>query len=77
MGKILARLDEKVNLLEILRNFSKFSENFLKENCEKYIILAYFSEDLTNFAVIFRQFGRKCKLWEIFQKSFKHFQKIS
>ena len=30
-GKYLARLEEKVNLLEILRNFSKFQENFLKK----------------------------------------------
>ena len=73
MGKFLASLDEKVNLLEILRNFRKF---FLRK-LRKCMIFAYFSIDLTNFAVIFPPFGRKCKLWEIFQKFFKHFQKIS
>ena len=39
------------------------------------MILAYFSKYLTNFAVIFCPSGRKCNCWEIFQKSFKIFQK--
>ena len=37
------------------------------------MILAYFSKELRNFVVIFRAFGRKCKLWEILRKFFKKF----
>ena len=75
MGNFLARWDKKVNFwkfLEIFRNFRK-----ILRKLRNHMILAYFSKDLTNFAVIFRPFGRKCKLWEIFEKSFKNFQKIS
>ena len=44
-------------------------ENFQKislENCEKCIILAYFSKKLTNHALIFRAFGRKTQFAENF-----------
>ena len=72
MGKFLAPLDEKVN-------FRKFCEILgkSKENCEKYIILAYFSKDLTNFAGIFRPFrikkqivGNFSKIFQIFSNNF-------
>ena len=46
---------------EILRNFRKFSKDFL-ENLENSIILAYFSKNLTNNALIFRAFGRKLQI---------------
>ena len=35
------------------------------------MILAYFSKDLTNFAVIFRPFGRKTQIVGNFSKIFK------
>ena len=37
------------------------------------MILAYFSKNLTNFAVISCPFGRNCKLWKIFQNFSKNF----
>ena len=39
------------------------------------MILAYFSKELRNFVVIFRAFGRKCKLWKILRKISKNCQK--
>ena len=51
-------------------NFRNFRKIFVRK-LRKCMILAYFSTDLTNFAVIFRAFGRKSKLWKIFQKFFK------
>ena len=42
MGKFLARLDEKVNLFEILRKFSKFSERFLKKIAKMHDFSVFF-----------------------------------
>ena len=55
MGYFYASLGEKHNLLESLRKFSL-------ENCEKFIVLVYFSKNLTNHALIFRAFGRKLQI---------------
>ena len=55
---------------EFWENFRKFWK-FSSENCKKYIILAYFSNNLTNFAFIFCAFGRKTQIvgksWENFE----------
>ena len=58
MRKFFARLEEKHNVLEILRKFSKY---FLRK-LRKCIILAYFSKKLTNHALIFCAFGRKTQI---------------
>ena len=42
-------------------NFRKFSKNFLSK-LRKCTILAYFSENLTNHALIFRAFGPKTQI---------------
>ena len=44
MGKFLARLDEKLYLLEILRKFSKFKEIFLKKIAKKLLFLHIFQK---------------------------------
>ena len=71
MRYFFARFDEQDNSLEILRKFSKIFEKFSSENCLKCIILAYFSNKLTNYALIFCAFGRKTeivgKFWENFE----------
>ena len=65
------------NFEKIFENFEKFSS----ENCQKCIILAYFSKHLTNHALIFARLDEKCKLWKIlrkFSKIFKNYiQKIA
>ena len=51
----MARWDEKVNLLEFLRNFSKFYENFLKKiakNTWVYRIFKRFNELCGNFSPV-------------------------
>ena len=63
-------MDEKDKLLERLRKFWKILKISLQKNCIKCIILAYFSNKLTNYALIFCAFGRKTqivgKFWENF-----------
>ena len=56
--------------LDILRNFSKFWEIFLKKIAGKCMLLACFSKNLTNYAVIFRAFGRKKQTVGNFEKIF-------
>ena len=58
MRYFFARFDEKHNLLEIYR---KFSKNFLR-NLLKCIILAYISKDLSNHALIFCASGGKTQI---------------
>ena len=51
--------------LRNLGNFEKIFENFQRisyEIFEKCILLAYFSEDLTNPALIFHAFGQKTQI---------------
>ena len=67
MHEICARLGAKLNLLEILGKFLKlFFRKLLK-----YIILSYFSKDLTNLAFDICGFGLKThifvKLWDNFE----------
>ena len=74
---------EKDNLLEILIKFSKILikflrklskiKNFLKEDVETLIILAYFQKHLTNHALIFCAFGRKRQFIGNFEKIFVKF----
>ena len=49
------------------RIFEKF-QKISYENCSKCIILAYFSKNLTNHAVIFRAFAGKAQILENFLK---------
>ena len=49
MGKFFEHLDEKLDLLEILRKFSKFSENFLKKIAKMH-----------DFSVFFKRFNELC-----------------
>ena len=58
MREFFARLDEKDNLMEFSRKFSKILKNFH----QKCIILAYFSNKLTNYALILCAFGRKTQI---------------
>ena len=55
---------------KIWEKFRNFSKNLLRK-MRKCIILAYFSKNLTNYALIFRAFGRKTqivgKCWENFE----------
>ena len=63
----------------VLRKFRKMHyfriRNFKisQENREKCIILAYFSKNLTNHALIFGAFGRKTQFVGNFEKIFKKF----
>ena len=43
------------------KNFENL-QKFSLENCKKCIILAYFTQNLTNPALIFRAFGRKTQI---------------
>ena len=59
---------------QFIGNFEKTFENFQNfssENCLKCIILAYFSNKLTNYALVFCAFGRQMqivgKFWENFE----------
>ena len=72
----MARLDEKQKLL---RNFARIFESFQDffRNLWKCIILAYFSKNLTNHALIFCAFGRKCKLLGNFEKILEIFDENS
>ena len=59
-------------------NFVKIFENFVNislENCEIFIILGYFSKNLTNHGLVFCAFGRKLNVLEILRK-FRNFWKI-
>ena len=57
---------------KMLGNFEKFSKNFLRK-LQKCIILANFSKDLTNYALVFRAFGRKTQIVGNFENFSKNF----
>ena len=65
-------MDEKHNLLENLRKFSKIFKNFLRK-LQKCIILAYFSENLINHALNFCAFDEKRKWFGNCEKILKIF----
>ena len=62
---------------KFFRKFSKrLQQNFLRK-LRKCIILAYFSENLTNHALIFRAFGRKTQIDRKFWENFEIFDQNS
>ena len=77
MSEFFARLDEKDNLFEILRKFSEILKKISSENCLKCIILAYFSNKLTNYALICCAFGRKTQIVGKFWENFEFFDENS
>ena len=66
---IFANLDEKHNVLEILRKFSKVFENFLRK-LQKNIMLAYFSKKFKNPCVNFLRVLTKTQFIGNFEKNF-------
>ena len=61
-------MDENHKFLGIFDRFLKIYKKLYLENFEKSIILAYFSKNLTNRALIFRAFGQTRKLLRNFEK---------
>ena len=56
------------------KKFRKFEQIFFKK-WQKCIIFAYFTQNFTNPALIFRAFGRKTQIVGNFDKIFKNFLK--
>ena len=70
-------MDENHNCSEGFEIFLTFFKRFLKEIPKNAIILSYFSENLTNSALIFRAFWRKTKIVWKFWENFEIFDKNS
>ena len=69
MGSIFARLDEKRNLQKMFEKIFKNFEKFSSENCEKCIILAYFSKEFNKQGVnLLRVWTKNPNCWEILRK---------
>ena len=66
------------NIFEIIfaGEFSKIFKKFIEKRA-KWIILAYFSKNVTNNALIFRAFGRKTQRVGKYWEDFEIFQYIS
>ena len=62
MRYFFARLDENHKFLGIFDKFWDIFKKIYLENFGKSIILAYFSKNLTNNALIFRAFERKTQI---------------
>ena len=68
------------NFLKYSKNISKYFRKFLKiflRKLQKRIVLAYFSKNLTNHALIFYAFGRKRQCIGNFEKIFENFKNFS
>ena len=76
MRYFFASLDEKHNLLESLRKFSKVLTHILKKIAKMHHLGIFFTIDLTGNALIFCAFGRKTEFIGKFEKTFKNFENL-
>ena len=68
--QFFAPLDEKHKLLE---NFEKIFENFEKKIAKNALFLAFFSNKLRNYGLIFCAIGRKTQIVGKFWENFGNF----